>query len=160
MAWWGRGNRATPGALSGAGPGWALLAMAEPHPWVQSQSPKGDVPSLAPSSGLPSSQRPPPLSLLCCPHSRLSLSSARFYLKPPLRRYAGGRPNCLPLPLDPGQVTLPAWSSVLPSVKWQDGVAASSDILGAWNQGRLQGWGSSTGPALRGAPCLFQDGDI
>lgn len=61
--------------------------------------------------------------------------------------------SCLPLPLDPGQVTLPPWSSVLPSVKWQDGVAASSDILRGWNQGQGHGWESNT---LREALAIFK----
>lgn len=74
-----------------------------------------------------------------------------------MRRKGGSRqgPSRRPLPLDPGQVTLPPWSSVLPSVKWQDGVAASSDLLRAWNQGQLPGWRSSTDPAHSEGPHAY-----
>lgn len=93
------------------------------------------------------------------PRTRLSLSWAEFCLKhlPEMSRRcawggeSGGVEGAtqLPLPSDPGQVSLPRWSSVFPSVKWQDRVTVSPDTPSVRDQDHFHG-----------GPCLFQDGDL
>lgn len=60
----------------------------------------------------------------------------------------------LSLLVDTGQVTLPAWASVFPSVKWQDRVAASTG-LSACDQGQVRRPVKSHRAAR-----LFQDGSL
>lgn len=66
----------------------------------------------------------------------------------------GQEPSHLSFLVDTGQVSVPPWSSVFPSVKWQDQVAASTG-LGTWNQGQLR-----RPMKLLRTPHLFQDGSL